>query len=169
MDTPVLRIISKLQRTLDPLDIEGLSQLGHRIKQEDRKEPNDCPSGSTFPLGSDVLDGSPREPSISDWESLVDTYLSSHDRLNHSVPVTDNWRYYSLAYLLSATLKDCSIILRLDHKVDDHRPGNNAVTVIDLGPKSVNRLEKWEKQDKEITLNYTGVDGRQCIDLYSIM
>lgn len=57
-------------------------------------------------------------------------------------------RYYILAYLMSATFKDCSII------IDMRADGEEKVKVIDLDPKSVQRLEKWKKLDSEIALAY---------------
>jgi len=50
-----------------------------------------------------------------------------------------------MAYLLSATFKDCSIIARF-------QPGNSDVQlyVIDLEPKSISRLDKWLELDREI-------------------
>jgi inositol-pentakisphosphate 2-kinase len=134
MDTPLLSILSHLQRTLDPLDIEGLSKIWSR-------------SNPGVPLG----EGEP-DPSLAEWDDFIRAYLSAREA---------NLRYSILAYLLSATFKDCSIILRL---------GKNGVkdtiTAIDLDPKSVSRLAKWEALDQEIVTSFMDVTAEReaCID-----
>lgn len=187
IDTPVLKTLSKLQRSLDVLDIEGLSRLWQYTEMmapayrtqfaqffampEDDDEgplmpgsfpsppasPHPARSGSmpssfqpsptgppTSPLGvgSQYLEAP--EPTIEDWSSFLDTYLSPFIQFDHNAPVPEDLRFYLLAYLLSATFKDCSIIVRMDlidpevvrdtsREVDPTR-----VTVIDLDPKSAN-------------------------------
>jgi len=157
MGTSVLHILSKLQRTLDALDIEGLSRLWHKAQLESAHSQGEfLPSISPIGVNSSCL--TMPEPSISDWKDFLDTYISSHDELDHSAPDSANVRYYVLAYLLSATFKDCSIMVRLTEAE------SNSVTVIDLDPKSINELCKWEKLDKRIVETYIGVEGRECID-----
>jgi len=156
--TPVLRILSKLQRSLDVLDIEGLTQLRRRLETE---TINEHEKSAPTSVGISPLNSSSPEPSISEWGNFVDAYISSHDSLDHTAPATANLRYYTLAYLLSATFKDCSIILKLHHGIDE---GHNTVTAIDLDPKSVDKLQTWEALDKEIVQTYAGVEGKQCID-----
>ncbi|KAJ7171990.1 inositol-pentakisphosphate 2-kinase, partial [Mycena filopes] len=129
LNTPVLRTISRLQRTLDALDIEGLSPL--------------CDLG---PIGA--------QPTIAEWARFIDAYLAAPT----SPPPADaaHLRYHVLAYLLSATFKDCSILIRV--------PAGTA-TVIDLDPKGVNRLRKWEQLDKEIVAHYATIpDSKVCLD-----
>ncbi|KAJ7784381.1 hypothetical protein B0H16DRAFT_1681796 [Mycena metata] len=53
-----------------------------------------------------------------------------------------------LAYLLSATFKDCYILVRVP---------DGTATVVDLDPKSVDRLRKWEQLDKEIVTAHAAV------------
>ena len=158
--TPVLRILSKLQRSLDVLDIEGLTQLRRRLEAETINKHEKSAPDSTF-VGISPHNSSSPEPSISEWGDFVNAYISSHDSLDHTAPATANLRYYTLAYLLSATFKDCSIILKLHHGIDE---GHNTVTAIDLDPKSVDKLQTWEALDKEIVETYAGVEGKQCID-----
>lgn len=138
---PLLRILSRLQRTLDPLDIEGLLSL-HRINQE-------CLIKDSFP-----------DPSIEEWEHFVGSYLDPtfQASLDHQKPIPENLRYYTMAYLLSATFKDCSIILRLD----DEATFDN-ISVIDVGQKSMRRLNDWAELDQKITKAFVD-DGRICID-----
>jgi inositol-pentakisphosphate 2-kinase len=109
-------------------------------------------------------------PTMSDWADFLDTYLSPiSSKFDHSQPTPGNFRYYLQAYLLSATFKDCSIIIRLDISSLKGRPTEavkaDRVTVIDLDPKSVHRLQNWEKLDEEITQAYLDVDKpKRCID-----
>ncbi|KAJ7172029.1 inositol-pentakisphosphate 2-kinase, partial [Mycena filopes] len=131
LNTPVLRTISRLQRTLDALDIEGLSPL--------------C---DLAPIGV--------QPTIAEWTHFIDAYLAAPT----SPPPADaaHLRYHVLAYLLSATFKDCSILIRVPA---------GTVTVIDLDPKGVDRLRKWEQLDNKIVARYAtvpGPDRKVCLD-----
>jgi inositol-pentakisphosphate 2-kinase len=152
--TPVLRTLAKLQRTLDVLDIEGLSKLWALSHLQ---SPSETHSAGVPPVGSTSL-----EPSISDWADFVDEYLSTHGALDHTSPKVPDLRYYLLAYLLSGTFKDCSIMLRANPR-DDPMP-TGSVTVIDLDPKSIARLSRWETLDREIVQSYTDIEGKHCVD-----
>jgi inositol-pentakisphosphate 2-kinase len=153
--TPVLRILSSLQRTLDSLDIEGLSKLW-QLSQSTSAILH-SPIGSNIP-----------EPTLQNWIAFVDAYLCSITCPPSPDPT--NLMYYLYAYLLSASFKDCSIILRLpldlpSCSIPELKPG--AVTVIDLDPKSMNRLRKWEKLDTEVVGSYRLVrkdERRMCVD-----
>ncbi|KAJ7264995.1 inositol-pentakisphosphate 2-kinase [Mycena haematopus] len=129
VNTPVLRTLAHLQRTLDALDIEGLAALW------------------------DLATIGP-EPTISEWAEFVSAYLAAP----FSPPPADaaHLRYHILAYLLSATFKDCSLIVRVP---------DGTATLIDLDPKSIDRLRKWERMDKEIVAAYSAVPNRKvCLD-----
>jgi inositol-pentakisphosphate 2-kinase len=40
----------------------------------------------------------------------------------------------------------------------------NSVTLIDLDPKSIDRLARWEKLDREIVESYNGTGTKYCMD-----
>ncbi|KAK7038123.1 inositol-pentakisphosphate 2-kinase [Favolaschia claudopus] len=129
--TPVLQILSRLQQTLDPLDIEGLASL--------------CNLQSPGP-----------DPTVTEWTDFVTRYLEAPS----PPPPADaaHLRYHILAHLLSATFKDCSLIVRVP---------DGTATLIDLDPKSIDRLRKWEKMDKELVAAYANVpvaDRKVCAD-----
>ena len=157
-ETPVLRTLSRLERNLDVLDIEGISKLW-ALSLEKSSEDTVVQDGvdSIPEIGANFP-----EPSIDEWKHFVDQYLSTHKHLDHSSPKLTNLRYYIFAYLLSATFKDCSIMLRTDQRHELGRKG--AVTVIDLDPKSMRRLSKWEKLDRDIVRAYTGFERKKCVD-----
>ena len=157
-ETPVLRTLSRLERNLDVLDIEGISKLW-ALSLEKSSEDTVVQDGvdSIPEIGANFP-----EPSIDEWKHFVDQYLSTHKHLDHSSPKLTNLRYYIFAYLLSATFKDCSIMLRTDQGHELGRKG--AVMVIDLDPKSVRRLSKWEKLDRDIVRAYTGFERKKCVD-----
>lgn len=181
LQTPVLNILSSLQRNLDVLDIEGLSKLWRETESsaplyrttfasffEQTAEGSSSAPPST-PIGVSSLFLQSPEPAIPDWIDFLDTYLSSDKpEMNHDKPSPEHLRYYLLAYLLSATFKDCSIIVRLDFlrpsvpPQQEVQPGS--VTVIDLDPKSMDKLRGWEKLDKEIARTYASVQKKVCID-----
>lgn len=153
-NTPTLRILNKLQRTLDILDVEGLSQLWKRSHS------------STNDIGVDAP-----EPDLAEWTSFIDTYISNEADLSPTVPQPEHLRHYLLAYLLSATFKDCSIMVQMDLLRPSTQPllgvDPSRVTVIDLDPKSMDRLKKWQKLDSKIVETYAHVpeaDRRNCVD-----
>ncbi|KIM49358.1 hypothetical protein M413DRAFT_438543 [Hebeloma cylindrosporum] len=181
LHTPVLRILSDLQRDLDALDIEGLSKLWkltessaplyrqtfssyfEQFSGDSELEPPTTPIGVSSPFLQ-----SP-EPCIFDWIDFVDAYLTpKKPEMDHSKPSPENLRYYLLAYLLSATVKDCSVIVKLDflkpeEPQQDVKP--DSVTVIDLDPKSMDKLRHWEQLDREIAQTYSSVQIKKvCVD-----
>ncbi|GLB34803.1 putative phosphorylates Ins(1,3,4,5,6)P5 at position 2 to form Ins(1,2,3,4,5,6)P6 (InsP6 or phytate) [Lyophyllum shimeji] len=181
LHTPVLRVLSTLQRNLDVLDIEGLSKLWRLAEtsaplyrtttapffQRESVESDEALPPSP-PIGVSSLFLTSPEPAISEWTEFLDMYLSDDSaQLNHTNPTPENLRYYLLAYLLSATFKDCSIIVRL-HRLRPTPPNEvkpEQVTVIDLDPKSMARLRKWERLDQEIVQAYLTAENRKvCID-----
>ncbi|KAF8636730.1 hypothetical protein AX17_003533 [Amanita inopinata Kibby_2008] len=158
MGTPVLGIISRLQRRLDALDIEGLSKLWYNTVASNASTDSIPQIGMGIPTLS-------AEPTIDEWVQFVSSFLSSESNNVDASP--SNIRHYLLAYLLSATFKDCSLIIRLDFL--DSPPGNmvvrpERVMVIDLDPKSMSRLSKWEKMDREIAHGFMAFEPKECID-----
>jgi inositol-pentakisphosphate 2-kinase len=149
-DTALLRTLATLERTLDALDIEGLSALWNLDHHQEH-----APVGLRSP-----------EPTIDEWVSFTAEYLKGgreYDRFDLSKMDAGRLRYWVLAYLMSATFKDCSVILRLH---GDEKDGNDTITAIDLDPKSIERLRKWEKNDRDIVLAYKsrGIMKEPCID-----
>ncbi|KZP12719.1 hypothetical protein FIBSPDRAFT_152408, partial [Athelia psychrophila] len=141
VNTTVLHTLSKLQRTLDPLDIEGLSLLWNNSQSNT--------DDSVLSLGSKST-----QPSIEEWSLFIERYLSPDRPLDHKNPDSANLRYYILAYLLSTTFKDCSIMLSVGSEND---PGDDPVRVIDLDVKDINRFGKWRALDQEI------VEACRCV------
>lgn len=131
--------LARLQRTLDSLDIEGLSALWTRVRGPDLK-----------------LGQGESEPTLDEWQTFANEYLTRSHVPSGVDPQEEELRYHLLAYLMSATFKDCSVILRLPP------PGSDAeatITAIDLDPKSVERLKKWEELDRDIVLAYNSHKG----------
>lgn len=152
-DTVLLRTLATLQRSLDALDIEGLSALWSLNPSQDHQE--NIPVGWRSP-----------EPTIDEWVSFTAEYLEGgceYDSFDLKKMESGRLRYWMLAYLMSATFKDCSMILRL---YGDETDGKDTITAIDLDPKSVERLRQWGKQDREIVLAYKarGMVKQPCID-----
>lgn len=152
-DTVLLKTLATLQRTLDALDIEGLSALWTLNPSRDHQE--NIPVGWRSP-----------EPTIEEWVSFTAEYLEGgreYDSFDLNKMEASRLRYWMLAYLMSATFKDCSMILRL---CGDEMDGKDTITAIDLDPKSVERLRQWGKQDREIVLAYKarGMTKQPCID-----
>lgn len=148
-----LGILARLQRTLDPLDIEGLTSLwaGYHTSKGN--------------VQSNPLPAEP-DPTMDDYAAFIDQYLTSGKVMDHDHPRLEDLRYYTLSYLLSATFKDCSIIVRpiLFHSQDNTNQADfsgqepsdyqDPVTFIDLDPKPIRKLRHWAKLDKEIVEAY---------------
>ncbi|KAK0496886.1 inositol-pentakisphosphate 2-kinase [Armillaria luteobubalina] len=159
VNTPVLRVLNKVQRTLDSLDIEGLSLLwreAHRPANPPQSTNGYTPSERAIGVGEP-------NPFLSDWSAFIDKYLTRS-------PDLEDLRYHLLAYLLSATFKDCSIMIRMD-LLDPRRPQEDVdpsrITVIDLDPKNMARLSVWAKLDETIVRAYSAVpfaDRKTCLD-----
>ena len=147
-DHPVLTKLSETQRSLDPLDIEGLSML---VTGKSAAEyPN-----QTLPIvdAPEVQGG--EDPTLEEWRRFLDAH--SHHKLKDDPSGTpadfkapthgmSQKRHYLLAYLLSATFKDCSIIIR-GH---EDNVKSAAVTIIDLDSKDLGRMGKWEELDRKV-------------------
>jgi inositol-pentakisphosphate 2-kinase len=161
LTTPVLGILLKLQRTLDPLDIEGLSKLWQLSKSD------------ATPIGSNIP-----ELTLNDWTNFLNTYLveskSLHGHDQADLLDTSTLLYHLHAYILSAIFKDCSIIVRLPHLRNTSQLGSapiGTLTIIDLDPKPMKNLQKWEELDREIAEEYMTMkteDRHRCIDSTSL-
>ncbi|KAI0636645.1 inositol-pentakisphosphate 2-kinase [Trametes polyzona] len=183
--SPVLRTLSRLQRTLDALDVDGLAALWERVRPG-------VPFGRALNertgdegAGEDVLS----EPTIDDWVRFVDAYLarmddppapltaSAKDDVDESPESPESpsgsrtthaeLRFRILAYLLSASFKDCSLILRPVRPVRPERE-KGTITVIDLDVKGVERLPRWRALDRAIVDAYRAVHApRTCTDAWA--
>ncbi len=122
---------------------------------------------------------------MAEWTAFVDAYLA---RYGAPLPsnANSNWsergettrteeelRFRMAAYLLSASFKDCSVILRMPPRPPrtatssgDEQRVTGRVTVIDLDVKSIGRLSKWAKLDREIVDAYRRdvAEPRLCVD-----
>jgi inositol-pentakisphosphate 2-kinase len=141
LHTPLLSRISTLQRSLDPLDCEGLAKLLEMSPSADLTQPT-----------------------MEDWVSFVDTFLSSkHQR--HSSFSPSNLRYHILSYVLSATFKDCSLIIPFNPYLADNV--NKGIKIVDLDIKSVERIPRWLKLDEKIVKEYVKLDAEMrkiCVE-----
>ena len=168
MEHPVLAKLSELQRSLDPLDIEGLSTL------VTGKPAGEYPNES-LPIveSSEVHEGA--DPSFSERRRFLDIHFHlkfnekpSHPRgFNALAHGMSEKRYQLLSYLLCATFKDCSIVIR-GHENDAK---SATVSIIDLDAKGVGRMGRWERLDRDVvrcTLEAGGALGdaerRVCAD-----
>ncbi|KAJ6531626.1 inositol-pentakisphosphate 2-kinase [Mycena vulgaris] len=91
------------------------------------------------------------EVTLLEYTNFINAYLGLS-------PPANDVRSHTIACLLSATFKDCSIILRVP---------DGKVMVIDLDSKRIDRLPKWEKLDQEIAHAYMEVpeaERKVCVD-----
>ncbi|KAK1215060.1 hypothetical protein PQX77_022350 [Marasmius sp. AFHP31] len=181
--TPALQVLNRLQRTLDMLDVEGLGKVWEAFHRHHHQPGQGVPE-----LGEGM-----EEPTIDEWMGFIDGYLeqepggattflpgpppsSTGEQQQYTQP---QLRSFLLAYLLSATFKDCSIMVRmgkLGASDDNGDPDPRNVTIIDLDPKSMTRLRKWEVLDGEIVREYErlvalgegkgGTERKVCVDAF---
>ncbi|KAG8727666.1 Inositol-pentakisphosphate 2-kinase [Ceratobasidium sp. 428] len=170
-ESPLLGTLSTLMRSLDALDIEGVEKLW--------KEAKHFPMAALSPPIAEDED----EPSLADWEKFVDEYLvhgpnvGSGKQYDPERPKEENLTYWLLSYLMSATFKDCSIMLRFPPGQDGgtfFNPERDVsmplLTAIDLDPKSMKRLQKWAELDRDIVQTFAAAvrDGTAaettCVD-----
>lgn len=157
----LLKTLKNLQRTLDGLGIEGLASLWDNVHSLDRAS-----FGGGFP-----------QPPIDDWKFFVTEYLEPQ---GSSVPPQalsgeTQLRYNILSYLLSATFKDCSMMIMLPGLLHESLPTSlfpSRITLIDLDPKRVERLQKWLEQDRNIMQEYTvssqTKSEKRCVDVWEL-
>lgn len=143
LHTPLLSHISKLQQCLDSLDCEGFAKLAMMKSAGLDNGKNVISSNTDF-----------TEPTMEDWELFVNMFLSL-DHQRYSGFCTSNLHYHMLAYILSATFKDCSLIIPLYS--DKVNPKLEGIKVIDLGVKSIHKIPSWLKLDETIIAEYVKV------------
>ncbi|KAF8559733.1 hypothetical protein OG21DRAFT_1430813 [Imleria badia] len=149
--TPALGTILDLQRSLDALDIEGLIKL-HAMA---------CPN--TKDLGA-----ARGNPSLEELQDFVATYRSVYCALDHFKLSPENTDTYLIAYLLSASFKDCSVIFRIHESDVSGTPSvdfPHAVSIIDLDLKGVERFEQWADLDSRIVeYNRDMAQRKLCVE-----
>jgi inositol-pentakisphosphate 2-kinase len=150
---PALATISDLQGALDALDIEGLAKL--------------------YVMAHPDADGLNRvvfDPSFEEWQDFVTSYNSVYRTWDHSKLCPEHIKAYLMAYLLSASFKDCSVIFKIRQPDASGQPSvdaPHAITIIDLDIKRVDRLGKWADLDRRIVEHCQAIDATQrklCVE-----
>ncbi|KAJ3999165.1 inositol-pentakisphosphate 2-kinase [Lentinula boryana] len=147
----LLKTLNRLQRTLDGVGIEGLASLWDKVYLGKKK------------FGEGIL-----QPTLNEWKLFVDEYLEHQNSSVSSQAQPDevHLRYHILSYLLSATFKDCSIMIKLPDL--HHNSSPPQITLIDLDSKPIQRLQKWLEQDRNIVYEYTVISRqmlkKECVD-----
>lgn len=136
--SPIFQALHTLQRKLDALDIEGLLQLWSSSQEA---ESFSSSSSSRKPFEGVLA----FEPSLEDWNCFVQRYLTLGPTPADALQSQGDLKFFLLSYLLSATFKDCSVIMKFLPCSSEAQ-----LYVIDLDPKSISRLGKWLEQDQEI-------------------
>ncbi|KAM0752702.1 DUF941-domain-containing protein [Meredithblackwellia eburnea MCA 4105] len=131
LESPLLSTLSRLQSSLDSLDIEGVFAL-----LEDPSNPTSLESLS--------------QPTVEEWVSWLERWTCTSSRDSKDSTLEDT----ILSYLLSATFKDCSIILRIPLPVPTASQ-SSSLKAIDLDPKPIARLSKYRKLDREIVDSFS--------------
>ncbi|CAO3625710.1 unnamed protein product [Cunninghamella echinulata] len=124
---PILQQLKQLQRSLDALDIEGIFPIYQKYSNE---------SNDNNDIQSTCYD-------IDFWRSILENFLirltNNSETVNPSLVDQDIQRIYE--YLLSMTLKDCSIMISIS-------PTTTTTTIDNKNNKNKNSLEY-----KTITIN----------------
>lgn len=169
LKSSVLQDLYKLQRNLDPLDNEGLFKLFDLYLQAQNqgegasKHPAREKQGKKAKSERVTFDEHFTQPTLKQWVAFVKEYNKDNGRHGAALAKkcfeTDELdpsklEYFLHAFLLSATFKDCSIIIR---------PSTGKIMIIDTEPKQIKRIEKWRKQNQDMVNGYEE-DGSKCVD-----
>jgi inositol-pentakisphosphate 2-kinase len=159
-----------LQQTLDPLDIEGLNtliqaQTGIDLLQASEEEISQA-------LGGEIT--------LDEYTTFVKCYLSyessssfthpeaqsisTNTLLNEETPI----KTLVIAYLLSASFKDCSMFITIKQQPDTHNGKHMDAYLVDVDVKSIKRLGRYAKLDRDLVQSFVKFEsegGRleQCI------
>ncbi|BGP46284.1 hypothetical protein JCM10450v2_002126 [Rhodotorula kratochvilovae] len=150
--SPLLRTLARLQASLDALDIEGLASLlsSHPSTRADLFASPETAAAEVAKLGL--------QPSLAEWEACLARLapaLNYGGREGMARALGEGQpRDAVLAYLLSATLKDCSLIVRLPPPGAGGDGGGASVKAIDLDPKPIARMGKYARMDGEIVRSW---------------
>jgi len=156
LSTTIFSRLRTLQSSLDSLDIEGLSTL---LLTETGVDLFTCDE-DTLAIALRQLGVRP-DPTLSDWEAWLSRWMAQGC-------TTFELRDHIFAYLLSATFKDCSIVIRLQRSERGGTQFDVNITAIDFDPKPVLRLLKYAKLDRQIVDAFKvseeryGSAGRNC-------
>ncbi|GAA6057673.1 hypothetical protein JCM3770_003833 [Rhodotorula araucariae] len=142
--SPLLSTLSRLQASLDALDIEGITALlaTHTLTRADLLAPPERVAAEVTKLGA--------QPTLAEWSAcvarLAPALRAGREATARALQIGAP-RDAVLAYLLAATLKDCSLMVRLP---PGGAEGDARVKAIDLDPKPIARMAKYARMDTEI-------------------
>ena len=130
--SPLVRRLKELQAQLDSLDIEGLGKL---LREREGISLLDLSADDVFKLGGEIH--------ISEYEAFLENFSANHGGS------TGNGRELStrdaiVSHLLSASFKDCSMIIQLPEG------GDPKAQLVDCDLKSISRLQRYAKLDRDL-------------------
>uniref|UniRef100_V5F1H9 Inositol-pentakisphosphate 2-kinase n=2 Tax=Kalmanozyma brasiliensis (strain GHG001) TaxID=1365824 RepID=V5F1H9_KALBG len=132
----MLTQLAHLQSALDPLDVEGLAQLWLARTQSHvlGQSPTDLPPSLTTPLPSSQL--------LPLLQPFLDRSAQKEVTLEDALQ----------AFLVSATFKDCSLLLRFVHTAEGKVEGETKL--VDLDRKPWSKLSKMQETDAEVCASF---------------
>ncbi|KAM0792601.1 hypothetical protein ACM66B_005262 [Microbotryomycetes sp. NB124-2] len=162
MDSPALSVLKHLQQSLDPYDAEGLASVSSLGLAQGRL--------------SEKLSA---QPTLDEWKTWLERHVKQAETRKLETLQSDEelQRDALLAYLMSATFKDCSMIARFQYpdpsivnqpsspitssSIDARPPSSpptsrvpqqpqTTIKLIDLDPKPVSKIPQYLKLDQEI-------------------
>jgi inositol-pentakisphosphate 2-kinase len=141
----VVERLKLLQSALDPLDIEGLEQI---VCQRENIDLQNLDDASLQRLGGIVT--------ISEFEAFVSKWGNKVIAGTANLDASLSTRELLIAYLLSATFKDCSMFVRIRKPsgTSSSTPVEIAAYLVDCDIKSMDRMGKWAKLDRAIRESY---------------
>ena len=149
---PIVHRLAQLQASLDYLDIEGLQSVLLSQKGIDLMR-----------LSTTDIEKLGGEAYLSEYEAFVERYASTlgTGREGH-LDISAAPRDAILAYLLSATFKDCSLFIRI-RKHSNTNALDMSAFLVDCDVKSIQRLRKWAVLDDDIVETFIAFEKAGCV------
>jgi len=169
--SPLLPRLAHLQSTLDPLDIEGLNALLQAQKGIDLLDVGE--DSLTDTLGGEVTleeyaafvsSYLANEAATHEHEDakLIKSYTSSETSASKKAAAAtflnekSSIRNLVIAYLLSASFKDCSIMIKISQDPPSELSSERKLEayLVDVDFKSIKRLIRYANLDRDLVRNF---------------
>lgn len=150
--SPLVKRLKELQRVLDPVDIEEINELTKAQKGIDLLHTNN----------EEILEKLGGEVSLQEYSEFVSKFLAGNGSMLMNEEIS--LRTLVIAYLLSASFKDCSMMITIKQQQDEQSEDDSSkkkhaektieAFLVDVDVKSITRLARYAKLDRDLVLSF---------------